>query len=297
MNSLEGANCADLPGFVIDKYFDCNASTEPLRRDVALAICGRCVVREVCRDEALNAPNRRERGVIGGVTAGELARARAWRSYEQGIIDAPPSGPRPDWLARTDATETAEQARLEADTDEPEAYNFSEAASRGERAVMTHTSQVRSARKLHTAESAKRKTSRPKPLRLQRFNVDVPVPLPGANCADMPRELVQKYFDADVLRQSAAARVAMAVCDHCVILETCRQRALNGSNVRESGVIAGMAARELKRGRLWRRYEQGRGGKRPTSDRPSWLARTAASDQFDSQLPTNPDVIATDAPS
>lgn len=285
MNRLEGANCADLPAFVIDKYFDCNAATEPLRRDVALAICGRCVVREACRDDALNHPSRRERGVIGGVTANELTRARAWLSYEQGAIEYPPRGQRPDWLVRTEATETAEQARLEVDADEPQSYQFDAAPANQGRAVVTHASQVGSARSLDRAASEQRKRKPVRRVRMQRFNVDVPVPLPGANCAGMPRELVDKYFNADVQRQAAAARVAMSICDHCVILDTCRKRALNGSNVRDSGVIAGMGARELKRGRLWRRYEMGQSDKRPATDRPPWLEPTDASGQTNPNEP------------
>ena len=95
MNRLEGANCAGLPGFVIDKYFDCDAGKEPLKRDVALAICGRCVVREACRDQAMNGP-KRDRGVIGGLTAAQLDNARQWRAYEIGARPKLPEGRRPE---------------------------------------------------------------------------------------------------------------------------------------------------------------------------------------------------------
>ncbi|MCW3078506.1 MAG: hypothetical protein JWO32_3115 [Bacteroidetes bacterium] len=118
MNQLEGANCADLPGFVIDKYFDCNASNEPLKRNVALAICGRCAVREACRDQAFNGTIP-DRGVIGGVTAGLLRTAREWRAYEIGARSAVPRSPRPDWLPRPEAAETVEQDLVERDLDEP----------------------------------------------------------------------------------------------------------------------------------------------------------------------------------
>jgi hypothetical protein len=118
VNRLEGANCSGLPGFVIDKYFDCNASAEPLRRMVALAICANCQVVDACREQALNGP-RVPRGVIGGVTAVELNRAKQWRRYEQGLTEVVPSEPRPGWLPMTDATQIVEQGRVEGDPDEP----------------------------------------------------------------------------------------------------------------------------------------------------------------------------------
>jgi hypothetical protein len=117
--SLEGANCADLPGFVIDKYFDSDINREPLRAMVARAICARCVVREECRDQALTMPGLQHRGIIGGVTAHEIRRARGWSANEAGVTDRVPPGFRPDWLKRTDATETVEQGRVESDADEP----------------------------------------------------------------------------------------------------------------------------------------------------------------------------------
>lgn len=119
MNPLEGANCADLPGFVVEKYFHCNSAHEPLKRMVALAICGNCAVLEACRSQALNAPAAPERGVIAGMPAGQMQAARAWRRYEQGQLDLPPRRPRPEWLPMTDATEAVERIRLEDDRDEP----------------------------------------------------------------------------------------------------------------------------------------------------------------------------------
>lgn len=120
MTWLEGANCADLPGFVIDKYFNCNEHKEPLQAAVGRAICGHCVVREECREQALNMPGLQTHGIIGGVNAFEIRRARAWRRYEVGITDAPPRSKRPEWLSRPDAAETVEQDRVESDPDEPE---------------------------------------------------------------------------------------------------------------------------------------------------------------------------------
>lgn len=118
MNRLEGANCADLPPFVIDKYFDCDAQKDRLLAMVAKAICEHCVVRDACREEALHAPQLPDRGVVGGVSATEVRRARAWRRYELGLTDAPPRVTRPDWLTRPEAAETIEQGRVEEDPDE-----------------------------------------------------------------------------------------------------------------------------------------------------------------------------------
>lgn len=116
--SLEGANCAGLPGFVVDKYFDCESNREPLKAMVAKAICSHCVVLEECRDQALTMDGVQQRGVIGGVTAHEIMRARRWRAYETGVTDQVPPTSRPAWLKRTEATETVEQERIESDADE-----------------------------------------------------------------------------------------------------------------------------------------------------------------------------------
>ena len=119
MRRLEGANCAGLPGFVIDKYFNCHVAHEPLQAMAAKAICARCVVQLECRDQALNMAGLQERGVIGGVTAIEIRRARRWRAYESGLTDQTPPYPRPEWLHRPDAAEVIEQWRVEIDPDEP----------------------------------------------------------------------------------------------------------------------------------------------------------------------------------
>lgn len=119
MSRLEGANCADLPGFVIDKYFGCNVGREPLLAKVAIAICENCVVMTECRDAALNQPKLQSSGVIGGVTAAEIHRARRWHNYELGFAPKPPpDGKRPTWLHIPDAAERVEQGRLEDDPDE-----------------------------------------------------------------------------------------------------------------------------------------------------------------------------------
>lgn len=113
MRSLEGANCADLPPQVIDKYFDSHVRWQPFLARTAMAICSRCVVLTECREQAFNMPNLPERGVIGGVAVAEIRRARAWRTYELGQRPTPPQGERPAWLTRPDAAETIEQALTE----------------------------------------------------------------------------------------------------------------------------------------------------------------------------------------
>jgi len=119
VNRLEGANCADLPGFVIDKYLDCNVGTERFYANVARAICDHCIVQPDCRDQALNMPGLQKRGIIGGVSAMEIHHARRWRAYESGITDQVPRCARPDWLGRPEAVEMVEQLRVEVDPDEP----------------------------------------------------------------------------------------------------------------------------------------------------------------------------------
>lgn len=113
MRAMEGANCADLPPFVIDKYFGCKVNVEPFRARVAKAICGRCVVLDLCRSEALNQAHLPSRGVLAGLNVAEIRHARAWRTYELGLRDAPPPSERPTWLPMTDATNTIEQQRFE----------------------------------------------------------------------------------------------------------------------------------------------------------------------------------------
>lgn len=119
MRSLEGANCSDLPGFVVDKYFDCNVGREPLRAKVAKAICSNCAVQDDCRAEALTMAKLPDRGIIGGVHARALKDARAWLRFEHGLTDHPPRATRPEWLDLSDAAQTIEEFRTETDPDEP----------------------------------------------------------------------------------------------------------------------------------------------------------------------------------
>lgn len=118
MTGLEGANCLDLPGFVVEKYFHCDVGKQPLLAHAAKAICSNCVVMEECRQQALNMAGLQTGGVIGGVTVSEIRRARSWRSYELGLTEKVPESRRPEWLGRPEATEIVEQWRLECDPDE-----------------------------------------------------------------------------------------------------------------------------------------------------------------------------------
>ncbi|MCW2783994.1 MAG: hypothetical protein JWP74_511 [Marmoricola sp.] len=118
-SSLEGANCADLPAFVVDKYFDCNTRLEPFRAKVAKAICENCVVLVDCVDQTLVMPRLPARGIIAGMSIPEIERARSWLSYEHGIRDRVPPFDRPEWLPLSEASNTVEQWRTEQDPDEP----------------------------------------------------------------------------------------------------------------------------------------------------------------------------------
>lgn len=118
--SLEGASCADLPGFVVDKYFDCDAGREPLKAMVAKAICRNCVVLDECRSEALSMPRLPDRGVLGGASVTEVEAARHWRLFEQGLRETAPVRLRPTWLAMPDATYDTERMRLGDDPEESE---------------------------------------------------------------------------------------------------------------------------------------------------------------------------------
>jgi len=119
MKSLEGANCGDLPPFVVDKYFDCNVGWEPFRASVAKAICSNCTVIDDCLDEALTMPRLPPRGVIAGLAVTEIKRARSWQLYELGQSDQIPNSKRPEWLTLSDAAQTVEQYRVETDPDLP----------------------------------------------------------------------------------------------------------------------------------------------------------------------------------
>lgn len=109
MKRLEGGECADLPAFIIERYFEANGALHLRRSNVAKAICSQCVVLEQCRMQALNAAEPTHRGVIGGATGWEIKRARQWRLYELGYRTKLPEGPRPEWLTRPEAANAADR--------------------------------------------------------------------------------------------------------------------------------------------------------------------------------------------
>ena len=110
-SSLEGASCADLNPLVIDKFFAPGAT--PIYRKAARNICARCVVLDDCRLNALRFALTRGFGIVGGMSPEDLKRARACELFENGERDTPPRGERPDWLPRSEATETVEQTWVE----------------------------------------------------------------------------------------------------------------------------------------------------------------------------------------
>lgn len=113
-SELDGAACAELNPAIAHKFFDIDYRRDVLRRKAAQNICGRCVVAPECLEIALHGPAAPlARGVIAGVSASEVRRARSWISYELGVLGSPPQSARPAWLPRSEAAETAEQMRVE----------------------------------------------------------------------------------------------------------------------------------------------------------------------------------------
>lgn len=103
--------CADLAPVAIDRYFlDAAGDLHRFAARTGKAICSRCAVAQQCRLEALNRPTP-PHGVVGGVSATEIAKAKSWRLYEQGGRDSVPRWPRPDWLRMTEATLLTESVR------------------------------------------------------------------------------------------------------------------------------------------------------------------------------------------
>lgn len=103
--------CADLAPVAIDRYFlDAHGNRQYFAARTGKAICSRCAVAQQCRIEALNRPTP-PYGVVGGMSAREIAKAKTWRLYEQGGRDSVPRWPRPDWLPMTEATLLTESLR------------------------------------------------------------------------------------------------------------------------------------------------------------------------------------------
>ena len=107
---------------VVDQFFHSSnerGSTEQrVYAKAARNICARCVANPECLEDALDGP-RVGRGIRAGLSVNEINLGRSWRAYEQGLTDTPPkTGPRPSWLAMTDATHLVEAMRLRDDTDE-----------------------------------------------------------------------------------------------------------------------------------------------------------------------------------
>lgn len=114
-SELDGAACGELNPRVAHKFFDINFQNNVLRRKAAQNICARCVVAPECLERALHGPLPPERGVIAGISATEVERARMWLNYEVGHQEQPPRKARPSWLPRPEAAETAEQTLVELD--------------------------------------------------------------------------------------------------------------------------------------------------------------------------------------
>ncbi|MBZ5735124.1 WhiB family transcriptional regulator [Nocardioides sp. TRM66260-LWL] len=113
--NLDGAACLELNPLVAHKFFDINFQRDVVRRKAAQNICARCVVAPECLQNALHGPAPPTRGVIAGLSAHEVRRARSWLAFETGALEKAPRRPRPQWLPRPDAAETTEQTLVELD--------------------------------------------------------------------------------------------------------------------------------------------------------------------------------------
>ncbi|MDQ0825373.1 hypothetical protein QFZ60_001546 [Arthrobacter sp. B2I5] len=111
--NLEGGACTDLAPGVADKYFDSNASKDPFLAKTAKAICARCVIQPQCLEAALQRTYP-DRGVVGGMTASAIRRAKEWDAWDKGLRTNPPQGSRPDvpnFYQQAPAVEDAEAYR------------------------------------------------------------------------------------------------------------------------------------------------------------------------------------------
>ncbi|RAN77983.1 hypothetical protein B5P43_18300 [Bacillus sp. SRB_336] len=108
---IEGAACADLPPFVVAKYFNINTHTQVWEKKTAKAICGNCAVQALCLEAAVAQPQNQIQGITAGLTAGEIKAVRKWRDYDLGRTDTPPDRPRPA-IARADLSD-ADRANID----------------------------------------------------------------------------------------------------------------------------------------------------------------------------------------
>jgi hypothetical protein len=115
VNELEGSECGTINPEVAHKFFDIDASKDVLRRRAAQNICARCIVQPECLQLALYGPMPPRRGIVAGLAAGEILRARSWLRYELGGTDQVPKTKRPEWLPFSEAADAAEVARMELD--------------------------------------------------------------------------------------------------------------------------------------------------------------------------------------
>lgn len=92
---LEGGACADLAPGIAAKYFDINTNSQTFEKKTAIAICGRCAIRAVCLEQALQTPEVDLHGVVAGHTPIEIRMLKRWRDYDLGITDEMPDRKRP----------------------------------------------------------------------------------------------------------------------------------------------------------------------------------------------------------
>lgn len=111
--------------------------------------------------------------------------------------------------------------------------------------------------------------------------------LEGSACSQLAAVALDRYF-VDARGQSFEAKTGKAICSGCVVVEECRQQALNAPNLPHGGVIGGVSASTIRNAREWRNYELGlrRSFAKPvpTCARPDWLERPEAVEMAESTL-------------
>lgn len=93
---MPGGACSDIHPNVVAKYFTANVEKERFEAKTAVAICSRCPVQQECLERVVKGPPMRQRGevlrygIIGGMTATQIARIQDWEAYDRGETDTPP---------------------------------------------------------------------------------------------------------------------------------------------------------------------------------------------------------------
>lgn len=91
----------------------------------------------------------------------------------------------------------------------------------------------------------------------------------GATCDELNYVVIDKYFvDPET---AFARRTGIAICSHCVVIDECRENALNATMLPRKGIVAGVLAREIWAARSWRNFDNGVTDTPPRVERPEWF--------------------------